>query len=45
LVSVHEKWWEQPFIYGNDKTKDWLRSRPWEMRGWYTAYDQFRPAA
>jgi alpha-N-acetylglucosamine transferase len=45
VVSVHEKWWEQPFIYGNDKTKDWLRSRPWEMKGWYTAYDQFRPAA
>jgi alpha-N-acetylglucosamine transferase len=42
LVSVHEKWWEQPFIYGNDKTKEWLRSRRWEMKGWYSAYDQFR---
>ncbi|KAL1801567.1 hypothetical protein ACET3X_001909 [Alternaria dauci] len=35
LVSVHEKWWKQPYIYNNDKTKQWLQSRRWEMKGWY----------
>ncbi|KAF2030693.1 nucleotide-diphospho-sugar transferase, partial [Setomelanomma holmii] len=39
VVSVHEKWWDQPFIYDNDKVKDWLKSRRWEMKGWYAAYD------
>jgi hypothetical protein len=41
LVSAHEKWWTQPYLYNNDKTKHWLRSRRWEMKGWYTAYDMF----
>jgi alpha-N-acetylglucosamine transferase len=40
LVSVHEKWWAQPYIYNNDKTKGWLVSRRWEMKGWYDARDQ-----
>ncbi|KAL6707317.1 hypothetical protein ACN47E_004305 [Coniothyrium glycines] len=39
VVSVHEKWWDQPFIYDNQKVKDWLRSRRWVMQGWYTVYD------
>ncbi|CAE7030192.1 hypothetical protein CFE70_004081 [Pyrenophora teres f. teres 0-1] len=40
LASVHEKWWKQPFIYNNEKTKEWLRSRRWEMKGWYDAFDE-----
>jgi alpha-N-acetylglucosamine transferase len=41
LVSLHEKWWTQPYLYNNDKTKAWLKSRRWEMKGWYDAYDRF----
>jgi alpha-N-acetylglucosamine transferase len=41
LVSLHEKWWTQPYIYNNEKTKAWLLSRRWEMKGWYNAYDRF----
>lgn len=40
LYSVHEKWWTQPYIYDNEKTKEWLRSRRWEMKGWYDAWDK-----
>jgi alpha-N-acetylglucosamine transferase len=40
LVSVHEKWWTQPYIYENKRTKEWLVSRRWEMKGWYDARDQ-----
>jgi alpha-N-acetylglucosamine transferase len=40
LVSVHEKWWTQPFIYENEKTKQWLLTRRWEMKGWYDALDE-----
>lgn len=39
LVSVHEKWWKQPYIYENAKTKQWLQSRRWEMKGWYDAFE------
>jgi len=39
LVSVHEKWWTQPYIHGNEKTKQWLLSRRWEMKGWYDAFE------
>ena len=44
LVSVHEKWWTQPYIYNNVKTKEWLVSRRWEMKGWYDARDQLEAA-
>lgn len=40
LVSMHEKWWEQKYIYDNEKVKNWLQSRRWEMKGWYDAYDR-----
>ncbi|CBY01000.1 hypothetical protein IAQ61_011899 [Plenodomus lingam] len=40
VVSVHEKFWDTPLIYDNQKVKDWLASRKWEMKGWYDAYDQ-----
>ncbi|KAH9872769.1 hypothetical protein J1614_005163 [Plenodomus biglobosus] len=40
IVSVHEKYWSTPGIMGNEKVKDWLASRQWEMKGWYDAYDQ-----
>lgn len=40
LVSMHEKWWEQLYIHDNQKVKDWLQSRRWEMKGWYDAYDR-----
>jgi hypothetical protein len=36
---VHEKWWEQPWIFDNEKVKEWLRGKRWEMKGWYEAYD------
>ncbi|KAI4658106.1 hypothetical protein J4E81_005493 [Alternaria sp. BMP 2799] len=39
LVSVHEKWWKQPYIYENAKTKQWLLTRRWEMKGWYDAFE------
>lgn len=39
VVSVHEKWWTQPYIYNNAFTKEWLLTRRWEMKGWYDAYD------
>jgi alpha-N-acetylglucosamine transferase len=39
VVSVHEKWWRQPFIYESQPVKDWLLSRRYEMKGWYNAYD------
>ena len=39
LVSMHEKWWEQKYIYENQKVKDWLRAQRWEMKGWYEAMD------
>lgn len=41
LVSLHEKWWKQPYLYNNDRTKAWLLSRRWEMKGFYEAYDRF----
>jgi alpha-N-acetylglucosamine transferase len=41
LVSLHEKWWSHPYLYNNDKTKAWMLSRRWEMKGWYNAYDRF----
>jgi alpha-N-acetylglucosamine transferase len=44
LVSVHEKWWTQPYIYNNAKTKEWLMSRRWEMKGWYDAREQLEAA-
>ncbi|KAH7123565.1 nucleotide-diphospho-sugar transferase [Dendryphion nanum] len=39
VVSVHEKWWTQPYIYNNKMTKEWLLTRRWEMKGWFDAYD------
>lgn len=39
LTSLHEKWWTQPYIYNNGKTKQWLQSRRWEMKGWYDAFE------
>jgi alpha-N-acetylglucosamine transferase len=39
LVSMHEKWWKQPYLYENKKVKDWLLTRRYEMKGWYDAYD------
>lgn len=39
LVSMHEKWWTQPFLYENQKVKDYLRAQRWEMKGWYDAWD------
>ncbi|CAI6251076.1 unnamed protein product [Periconia digitata] len=35
LPSMHEKWWKQPYIYDNQKVKDWLLAQRWEMKGWY----------
>ncbi|KAF1828943.1 nucleotide-diphospho-sugar transferase [Decorospora gaudefroyi] len=43
LVSVHEKWWTQPYIYNNKATKEWLFTRRWEMKGWYDAWDALNP--
>jgi alpha-N-acetylglucosamine transferase len=39
LVSMHEKWWTQPYIYDNEKVKQWLRAQRWEMKGWFDAWD------
>ncbi|KAF2447893.1 glycosyltransferase family 8 protein [Karstenula rhodostoma CBS 690.94] len=39
LVSMHEKWWTQPDLDGNQKVKDWLRAQRWEMKGWLDAWD------
>jgi alpha-N-acetylglucosamine transferase len=39
LPSMHEKWWEQPYIYDNQKVKDWLLAQRWEMKGWYTGHE------
>ena len=39
LVSMHEKWWTQPYIYENKKVKEWLFSRRYEMKGWYDAWE------
>jgi alpha-N-acetylglucosamine transferase len=39
LVSMHEKWWTQPYLYENQKVKDFLRAQRWEMKGWYDAWD------
>jgi hypothetical protein len=41
---VHERWWTQPYIYDNAKTKEWLISRRWEMKGWYDAKEQLEAA-
>lgn len=41
LVSLHEKWWTQPYLYENQRTKDWSKSKRWEMKGLYDAYDRF----
>jgi alpha-N-acetylglucosamine transferase len=41
VVSVHEKWWTQPYIYNNEKTKKWLLTRRWEMKGFYEAFDRW----
>lgn len=35
LVSMHEKWWEQKYIYDNQEVKYFLRAVRWEMKGWY----------
>lgn len=35
IVSMHEKWWEQPAIYDNEEVKYYLRRVRWEMKGWY----------
>ncbi|KAF1951473.1 nucleotide-diphospho-sugar transferase [Byssothecium circinans] len=35
LPSMHEKWWTQPYIFDNQKVKDWLLAQRWEMKGWY----------
>jgi alpha-N-acetylglucosamine transferase len=43
LVSLHEKWWTQPYLYENERTKAWLLSRRWEMKGFFDAYDRFGP--
>ena len=40
LVSMHEKWWDQPYIHDNQKVKDWLVARRWEMQGYYNAQDE-----
>jgi alpha-N-acetylglucosamine transferase len=45
LVSLHEKWWTQPYLYENARTKAWLLSRRWEMKGFFDAYDRFGPNA
>ena len=42
LTSLHEKWWTQPYIYDNDKTKQWLQSQRWEMKGWYDALEALK---
>jgi len=39
LVSMHEKWWTQPYLYENEKVKDFLKAQRWEMKGWYDAWD------
>ncbi|KAL5461983.1 hypothetical protein PMIN07_005077 [Paraphaeosphaeria minitans] len=39
LVSMHEKWWTQPYLYENQGVKDWLRRQRWEMKGWYDAWN------
>lgn len=39
LPSMHEKWWKQPYIYENQKVKDWLLAQRWEMKGWYGCRD------
>ncbi|KAJ4354628.1 uncharacterized protein N0V89_006365 [Didymosphaeria variabile] len=39
LVSMHEKWWTQPYLYENENVKDFLRAQRWEMKGWYDAWD------
>ncbi|KAF2014004.1 glycosyltransferase family 8 protein [Aaosphaeria arxii CBS 175.79] len=39
LVSMHEKWWKQPYLYENKKVKEWLLTRRYEMKGWYDAWD------
>jgi hypothetical protein len=33
LVSMHEKWWAQRYIYDNQEVKDFLKSVRWEMNG------------
>jgi alpha-N-acetylglucosamine transferase len=43
LVSMHEKWWEQLYIYDNEKVKDFLKSVRWEMKGWYDGRESIRP--
>lgn len=40
LYSVHEKWWDHPFLFGNERTKQWMLSTRWEMKGWYDAWDK-----
>jgi alpha-N-acetylglucosamine transferase len=42
LVSMHEKWWKQPYIYDNDKVKDYLKAVRWEMKGWYDGRESGR---
>lgn len=39
LVSMHEKWWSHPYLYDNQKVKDWMTAQRWEMKGWYDAWD------
>ncbi|KAL5115571.1 hypothetical protein ACEQ8H_006547 [Pleosporales sp. CAS-2024a] len=41
LVSLHEKWWTHPYLYENQRTKDWMTSKRWEMKGFYDAYDRY----
>ncbi|KAF2638165.1 nucleotide-diphospho-sugar transferase [Massarina eburnea CBS 473.64] len=44
LPSMHEKWWTQPYIYDNQKVKDWLLAQRWEMKGWYDGRDAMKTA-
>ncbi|OAG12653.1 uncharacterized protein CC84DRAFT_1212168 [Paraphaeosphaeria sporulosa] len=39
LVSIHGKWWTQPYLYENEEVKRWLRRQRWEMKGWYDTWD------
>jgi len=45
VVSVHEKWWSQPYIYNNEKVKQWLLTRRYEMKGWYDGIESTKATA
>ncbi|KAF2004412.1 glycosyltransferase family 8 protein [Amniculicola lignicola CBS 123094] len=40
VVSMHEKWWEDP-LSGSDRVKDIFKSMRWQMEGFYQAQDNF----